>query len=190
MDWRKNNIYFFYECFVRRGAIAGFFYLDSGRREFGHHLLDGFFFLLSSARPRLRRRFGTPTKPSGDAFLPANRPGAFVRRRVAFVCSERHLRTRLGGGGGRDKNIITDTIGFCVRRTRRVSRTNEAEIVNDERFAAVNHRRRIGRDSSGSNGFEPAHTRPTNERAGVTIFSGRHIHEDRILLVDRFQTRK
>lgn len=73
--------------------------------------------------------------------------------------------------GGGDKNIITDTIGFCARRTRRVSYTNEAEIVNDERFAVVNHRRRIGRDSAG-NGFESAHTRPTNERTDVIIFLG------------------
>lgn len=121
-----------------------------------------------SARPGLRRFGENPSPPPTkmSAFLP---PGPFVRRRVAFVCSEQHLRTRLGGG---DKNIVTYyTIGFCARRTRRVYRIrNEAEMVDDdERFAVVNHRRRIGRDSAG-NGFEPAHTRPTNERAGVDNF--------------------
>lgn len=123
-----------------------------------------------SARPGLRRFGENPSRRKRPCFFRPDRSHG-----VAWPLSvgERHLRTRLGGG---DKNIITYTIGFCARRTRRVYRIqNEAEMVNDERFAVVNHRRRIGRDSAG-NGFEPAHTRPTNERAGVIILFGSNVH--------------
>lgn len=149
---------------MSRPTVRGVFLFGLGQEGIrtppvGRHLFIFIFFGSSWAPP-----FWYPDENVRRRVSSGEPPGAFVRGRVAFVCSEQHLRTRLGGGGGGDKNITTDTIGFCARRTRRVSYTNEAEIVNDERFAVVNHRRRIGRDSAG-NGFEPRREHSADKRA-------------------------